>query len=163
MECLAKELAIFAPGLKVLLVEPGYFRTRAFSNINHVEPRVDIYSQFNAGSYCDYFLPVSVIQFPRPNSVAGMLVHQHGFVLTKVTGVQAAEQGIVGNEPGDSAKAVTRMIELTKGTGMAAGKAVPLRVPLGSDGWVRIKDKCEETLKICEEWEDVAKSTDVQQ
>ncbi|KAG6365480.1 hypothetical protein INS49_007091 [Diaporthe citri] len=126
VECLAKELAIFAPGLKVLLVEPGYFRTRAFSNISHVEPRVDIYSQFNAG-------------------------------------VQAVEQSIVGNEPGDSAKAVTRMIELTNGTGMAAGKTVPLRVPLGSDGWTRIKDKCEETLKICEEWEDVAKSTDVQQ
>jgi hypothetical protein len=55
------------------------------------------------------------------------------------------------------------MIELAKGTGVAAGKAVPLRVPLGTDGWTRIKDKCEETLKICQEWEEVAKSTDVQQ
>lgn len=81
----------------------------------------------------------------------------------KSTGVQAFEQGVIGNEPGDSTKAVTRMIELTKGTGMAAGKTIPLRVPLGTDGWTRIKDKCEETLKICEEWEDVAKSTDVQQ
>lgn len=41
--------------------------------------------------------------------------------------------------------------------------AVYVRVPLGTDGWTRIKNKCEETLKICEEWEDVAKSTDVQQ
>lgn len=81
----------------------------------------------------------------------------------KSTGVQAFEQSVVGNEPGDSAKAVTRMIELTTGTGMAAGKTVPLRVPLGTDGWTRIRDKCEATLKICEEWEDVAKSTDVQQ
>lgn len=55
------------------------------------------------------------------------------------------------------------MIELTKGTGMAADKTIPLRVPLGTDGWTRVKDKCEEMLKICEEWEDVAKSTDVQQ
>lgn len=65
MECLAKELAIFAPGLKVLLVEPGYFRTRAFSNINHVEPRVDIYSQFNAGAYCEsFYFPFLVYNFP---------------------------------------------------------------------------------------------------
>lgn len=56
VECLAKELAIFAPGLKVLLVEPGYFRTRAFSNINHVAPRVDVYSEFNAGAYEEFCL-----------------------------------------------------------------------------------------------------------
>lgn len=44
-------LAIFVPGLKVLLVEHGYFRTRAFSNINHVAPRVDLCSQFNEGVF----------------------------------------------------------------------------------------------------------------
>jgi hypothetical protein len=53
------------------------------------------------------------------------------------------------------------MIELVKGTGMAAGKQIPLRVPLGTDGWERIKAKCEETITICEEWEEVAKSTDL--
>ena len=51
MECLAKELAIFSPGIKVLLLEPGYFRTSAFSNINHVAERVELYAQFNAGTY----------------------------------------------------------------------------------------------------------------
>ena len=84
-------------------------------------------------------------------------------MLTKITGVKAVEQSVIGNEPGDSTKAVARMIELVHGTGMATGKTVPLRVPLGPDGWTRFKDKCGETLKICEEWEDVAKSTDVQQ
>ncbi|KAM0521752.1 hypothetical protein ACHAPE_002313 [Trichoderma viride] len=123
VECLAKELAMFAPGVKVLIVEPGYFRTKVFSNIKHVEPRLPVYAQFNAG-------------------------------------VRQYEASIVGNEPGDADKAVTRMIELVKGTGMAAGKQIPLRVPLGSDGWERIKAKCEETLAICGEWEDVAKSTD---
>jgi NAD(P)-dependent dehydrogenase (short-subunit alcohol dehydrogenase family) len=123
VECLAKELALFAPGVKVLIVEPGYFRTKVFSNIKHVEPRLPVYAQFNAG-------------------------------------VRQYEASIIGNEPGDADKAVTRMIELVKGTGMAAGKQIPLRVPLGSDGWERIKAKCEETLAICGEWEDVAKSTD---
>lgn len=126
VECLAKELAIFAPGIKVLLIEPGYFRTQAFSNINHVAARVDDYAQFNAG-------------------------------------VRAYEQGLVGNEPGDAKKAVERMVELVKGTGMAAGKTIPLRVPLGTDGWTRIKAKCEETIKICHDWEEVAKSTDIEQ
>lgn len=125
-ECLAKELAIFAPGVKVLIVEPGYCRTSAFSNIKHVSPRVDVYDQFNAG-------------------------------------VKAVEQSVVGNEPGDCAKAVQRMIEVTKGNGMAAGRTVPLRIPLGSDGWARVRAKCEETLKICDEWEGVAKSIDIQQ
>ncbi|CAG8952805.1 hypothetical protein HYFRA_00009050 [Hymenoscyphus fraxineus] len=125
VECLSKELAIFAPKLKVLLLEPGYFRTQAFSNIRHVPDRVDIYAQFNAG-------------------------------------VKQFEQSVVGNEPGDSKKAIEIMIDLVKGTGVAAGKeTIPLRVPLGSDGLERIKAKCQETLKICEDWEEVAKSTDI--
>ncbi|KAL7800065.1 hypothetical protein V8C37DRAFT_3549 [Trichoderma ceciliae] len=123
VECLAKELAIFSPGIKVLIVEPGYFRTKVFSNINHVEPRIPDYALFNAG-------------------------------------VRQFEASLVGNEPGDADKAVTRMIELVNGTGMAAGKQIPLRVPLGTDGWDRVKAKCEETIKICEDWEEVAKSTD---
>lgn len=124
VECLAKELAIFAPGLQVLIVEPGYFRTKAFENILHIEPHVPYYAQFN-------------------------------------TAVRQVEAATVGNEPGNSEKGVARMIDLVKGTGAAAGRTVPLRVPLGSDSWGRIKAKCEETIKICNEWEELAKSTDV--
>ncbi|KAK6224111.1 hypothetical protein LQW54_000258 [Pestalotiopsis sp. IQ-011] len=42
------ELALHAPGVKVLIVEPGCFRTRAFANINHVPARSEAYAQFNA-------------------------------------------------------------------------------------------------------------------
>ncbi|KAI1763489.1 NAD(P)-binding protein [Hypoxylon sp. FL1150] len=126
VECLSKELAFMAPNVKALLVEPGYFGTRAFHNVTFTEKVKDTpdYAQFHAGA-------------------------------------QAHVAGTLGNEPGDPNKAVDRMIELVKGTGMAAGKRVPLRIPLGSDGWGLIKAKCEETLKICGEWEGVAKSTDV--
>ncbi|KAI1215081.1 uncharacterized protein F4807DRAFT_455531 [Annulohypoxylon truncatum] len=124
VECLSQELAMFAPGLKVLIVEPGYFRTQAFAKINHVPPRVPDYAQFN-------------------------------------TAVRAVEAGIVGNEPGDAEKAVSIMVDLVKGTGVAQGKDIPLRVPLGSDGWGRIRAKCENMIKICDEWEEVAKSTDI--
>lgn len=126
MECLSKELAIFAPGIKVLIAEPGYFRTQAFSNIKHVPDRVETYAEFNAG-------------------------------------VKQVEASVVGNEPGDPAKAVEIMIDLVKGTGVAAGKTVPFRIPVGTDGLDRIRAKCEETLTICDEWEGVAKSTDIKQ
>ena len=76
-------------------------------------------------------------------------------------GVKQFEQGVVGNEPGDSVKAVELMIELVKETGIAGGKTVPLRVPIGTDGLERVRAKCQETLKICDEWEQVAKSTDI--
>ncbi|KAI1096710.1 hypothetical protein F5B19DRAFT_481144 [Rostrohypoxylon terebratum] len=124
VECLSKELAMFSPGLKVLIIEPGYFRTRAFAKINHVPPRMPDYAPFNAAA-------------------------------------RDIEAGIVGNEPGDAEKAVSIMIDLVKGTGVAEGKETPLRVPLGSDGWGRIRDKCENMIKICGEWEEVAKSADI--
>lgn len=49
------------------------------------------------------------------------------------------------------------MIELVYGTGMAAGKTIPLRVPLGTDGWSRIKGNYEENGKVYVEWEEVNK------
>lgn len=113
-----------APGIKVLLVEPGYYDTRAWHNINIVPPRQPDYATLNSQT-------------------------------------RAQVAGIIGNEPGDSVLAVDRIIELVNGTGMAAGRTIPLRVPLGSDGLDKVKTKCEETLKICQEWEDVARSTDM--
>ncbi|KAK2668794.1 Short-chain dehydrogenase/reductase SDR [Fusarium oxysporum f. sp. vasinfectum] len=109
VECLSKELAIFARGLKVLI---------------HVEARVPEYAQFNEA-------------------------------------VRQAEATLTESSPGDPEKAVARMIELVRGTGFAEGKKVPLRVALGSDSWSRVKTKCEETLEICQEWEDMAKSVDI--
>ncbi|KAI8218383.1 hypothetical protein K4K53_008796 [Colletotrichum sp. SAR 10_77] len=123
VETLAQELAILAPGLKVLMVEPGYFRTRVFVKLAHIPLRIPEFAGFNAA---------------------------------------CVEQGakIYGTEPGDPEKAVERMVELVRGEGMAAGREMPLRVPLGTDGWGRIKKKCEDMIKVCEDWEDVAKSTD---
>lgn len=51
------------------------------------------------------------------------------------------------------------MGEIVKGTSMVVGKAVPFRVPLWTDGLVPIKAKCEETLDVCGEWEEVTYST----
>ncbi|KAK8016683.1 hypothetical protein PG993_014872 [Apiospora rasikravindrae] len=123
VECLSLELAMFAPGIKLLLIEPGYFRTRVWGNINYVPTRNPEFAEYNDA-------------------------------------VRAALESQLGKEPGDPDKAVSIMIDLVNGTGVAAGKEIPLRVPLGSDGWSRIKSKCETVLETCESWEEVAKSTD---
>ncbi len=75
-------------------------------------------------------------------------------------GVRAFEAGLVGNEPGDPVKGVRLMIELIKGTGVAEGREVPLRMPIGSDSFAPIKQKCEDTLKLIEEWGHIGKLSD---
>ena len=75
--------------------------------------------------------------------------------------VLAYEAATYGNEPGDPKKAVDRMLDVVRGEGMATGKTMPLRLPLGSDGLAAVKDKCLATLKLCEEWEELITSTDI--
>ena len=65
-----------------------------------------------------------------------------------------------GNEPGDTRKAVERVADIVHGEGLAAGKAFPPRLPLGSDGLECVRQRCQETLKICDEFEELIKSTD---
>ena len=90
---------------------------------------------------------------------------------------------LVDNPLGDSVKLANLIVDLVKGEGMAQGKEIPLRYPVGPDGlfeeWANmtldeiplvlpvgsdaletIKAKCEMTLKVIREWEDVIRSTD---
>ncbi|KAH8700296.1 putative hydroxybutyrate dehydrogenase [Talaromyces proteolyticus] len=71
------------------------------------------------------------------------------------------QRKIYQNEPGDPVKGVARMIEVLTGTGLATGKTFPLRLPLGSDSLHVVRKKCQDTLKLCDEWEDVIMSTDL--
>ena len=66
-----------------------------------------------------------------------------------------------GNQPGEPKKAVERIIDVIRAEGMAAGKEMPKRLPLGTDALAGIRNKCTETLKLCEEWENVITSTDI--
>ncbi|KAL8761723.1 MAG: hypothetical protein Q9184_002198, partial [Pyrenodesmia sp. 2 TL-2023] len=60
-----------------------------------------------------------------------------------------------GNQLGDPKAGVERMIDVIKGEGMAEGKLMPARLPLGTDALAIVRAKCMDTLKICEEWEEV--------
>jgi hypothetical protein len=113
-------------GIRTIIFEPGYFRTKALSqqNIRHEQGHIPAYADFNK----------AVLQY---------------------------ESAIHGSEPGDPTKAVARMIEVLTGTGMATGKELPPRLPLGTDGLKVMRDKCKTTLNLLDEWEDLIVSTDV--
>ena len=66
------------------------------------------------------------------------------------------------NQPGDPRKLVERIIDVVKSEGMAEGKAIPKRLPIGRDAMGAIKKKCEDTLKLCESWEALITSTDLE-
>ena len=124
VELLAQELAIVSPGIKAFMVQPGFFRTKVFSNLHAVKPRLPEYAQLNE----------------------------------MIAKLQAS---FATDSPGDAEKGVAAMIDLVKGTGLAAGKTIPVRVPIGTDCLAAIRKECEETLAICAEWEEFAKSTDM--
>ncbi|KAF2871948.1 putative hydroxybutyrate dehydrogenase [Massariosphaeria phaeospora] len=70
--------------------------------------------------------------------------------------------GINGNQPGDPKKAVEIMIDVVKGEGVAAGKEMPDRLPLGPDCLATMRKRCVGNLTTCNEWEDVIRSTNVE-
>lgn len=67
-----------------------------------------------------------------------------------------------GNQPGDPRKLVERIIDVIKSEGMAAGKPMPQRLPVGRDAMAAIVKKCENTLQLCKEWESLITSTDIE-
>ena len=66
-----------------------------------------------------------------------------------------------GTQPGDPRKLADRMIDVVKMEGMAVGRAMPLRLPIGSDSAAIIRKKCEATLKLLDDWQDLISSTDL--
>jgi short-subunit dehydrogenase len=57
-----------------------------------------------------------------------------------------------GKQPGDVSKAVSTILDLVRREGVAGGREVPFRLPLGTDCYQTIKEECEETLKELQQW-----------
>ncbi|KAK3659448.1 hypothetical protein LTR56_001338 [Elasticomyces elasticus] len=68
---------------------------------------------------------------------------------------------IHGNQPGDTKKAVELTVDMVRGEGKAEGKQIPARIWLGSDAYKEVKAKCEEDLRVLEEWKSEIEGTDV--
>ena len=76
-------------------------------------------------------------------------------------GMQDFVYGSHEKQRGDAKKFVQLMIELVNGEGAAKEKEMPLRLPVGMDSLEAVRARCEKTLELCKEWEDVICSTDV--
>jgi len=63
-------------------------------------------------------------------------------------------------QPGDPVKLVEIILDVVRQEGIAEGRDIPFRLPLGTDCYNDIKAKCEETLKLLKEWESTIRSTD---
>lgn len=63
-------------------------------------------------------------------------------------------------QQGDADKGASIVVDIVTGTGVAQGKDFPLRILLGSDCVNVVREKCEGTLKLIQEWEQVSLSTD---
>ncbi|KAK7414935.1 hypothetical protein QQX98_006260 [Neonectria punicea] len=66
-----------------------------------------------------------------------------------------------GTQEGDPKKGVSIILDLVRGDGVGKSKKMPIRLALGPDAYDIIRGKCQETLKILEDWKDVTCSTDI--
>ncbi|KAK0380192.1 hypothetical protein CLIM01_02417 [Colletotrichum limetticola] len=134
VETLSKELSVLAPNIKVIVIEPGFFRTKAFNKISNVPARIPEFAEFNAAIRAGAeALPGTELGDPE-KAVARIAELVRGDGMAKD-----------GGGDGDG----------------GGGREVPLRVALGSDGWERIRAKCVGVLEGLRAWEDVARSTDL--
>ncbi|CAM1504677.1 Fc.00g022680.m01.CDS01 [Cosmosporella sp. VM-42] len=61
---------------------------------------------------------------------------------------------------GDVKKGAKVVVDVLTKTGVAEGREIPIRLALGTDCLEVIRGKCEGTVKLLKEWEDISASTD---
>lgn len=64
------------------------------------------------------------------------------------------------NQPGEVSKGVSVIADLVRREGVAKGREVPFRLPLGTDCYEETKQKIDGMAKVMEEWKTVITSTD---
>jgi NAD(P)-dependent dehydrogenase (short-subunit alcohol dehydrogenase family) len=128
-EGLAEELRPF--GVSVHCFEPGYTRTGFLTN--------------GAGGGGDH----------RVKTARQLGVYQD----TDAARVRGAMEAYNGNQPGDVVKSARVIVDVLTKEGVAKGREVPVRLPLGSDCLEVVRTACKNTRKMAEEWEEVIAST----
>ncbi|KAM9883088.1 estradiol 17-beta-dehydrogenase (short-chain dehydrogenase) [Verticillium dahliae] len=64
------------------------------------------------------------------------------------------------NQAGDPVKAAEVIVDVLTRSGVAEGRAIPLRLVLGTDCLATVRQKCKDTVALLDEWQDVSASTD---
>lgn len=118
-------------GIDVCCVEPGYTRTEFLQKVDGKERRV----------------------------VAGREMEIYGGQ-HPVKGLKDAMEAVNGQQPGDVERAARVIVDVLTKTGVAEGRDIPVRLPLGSDTVRTIRERVEEDLERVRGWEDVAKLAD---
>ena len=77
---------------------------------------------------------------------------------TAVAATRDALNTYNGNQPGDVDRCAVAIVDVLTKQGTAKGKEVPLRLLTGTDTLAVVREKCESTLKLVAEWEDVTSS-----
>ncbi|KAL2198930.1 hypothetical protein P885DRAFT_58339 [Corynascus similis CBS 632.67] len=78
---------------------------------------------------------------------------------TEAVNMRGAMNAYNGKQPGDVIKCARVIVDVLTKEGVAEGRQVPVRLVLGTDCLETVRTKCEDTLKLVKEWEDVAVST----
>lgn len=74
--------------------------------------------------------------------------------------MRAALDQVDNNQPGDVEKGAKVLIDVLTKSGVAEGKEVPMRLALGSDSSPCIRSKCEDTVKLLDDWDPITTKTD---
>lgn len=145
VESLSREVSDF--GIRTLIIEPGRFRTGFLSSSSsHSEEQGQ--GQGHGHGH-------------KHGSGSGMVMAP-----SKTEAYQARyaefSRGIAqedGNQPGDVGKGVSVILDIVRGEGVAEGNKglLPLRIPLGTDCFETVEEKCVDTLKVLKDWESVIK------
>lgn len=92
----------------------------------------------------------------RMKAVTSKILDYEEFSVNQVADLAKADR----KQDGDPSKLVEIVVDLVRQEGVAEGRVIPFRLPLGRDVYEDIRSKCEETLEILAEWETVITSTD---
>ncbi|KAB5518711.1 hypothetical protein GE09DRAFT_1156191 [Coniochaeta sp. 2T2.1] len=117
-------------GVAVCCVEPGYTRTEFLQKVGGKERRV---------------------------------VARRELDLYKTGPVQQtkdAMEAVSGKQPGDVEKMARVIVDVLTKEGVAKGREIPVRLPLGSDTIETVRKTAVDYMTLVEEWEDVARLTD---
>ncbi|KZT32237.1 NAD(P)-binding protein [Sistotremastrum suecicum HHB10207 ss-3] len=139
-ETLTTEVKSF--NIRVLLVEPGAFRTSAIRTSNtHPRP---------ADSTSNHALADSMLAPGSFSIDAYQPLHERVIQFMHST---------VGKEEGDPVKGAGVIVDVVRGEGVAEGKEWPEWLFLGEDCISDVRAKIGRILKTIEQWEDVAVNT----
>lgn len=79
---------------------------------------------------------------------------------TAVGQVRSRLDQVNNNQPGDVVKGARVIVDILTKSGAAEGKDVPMRVVLGSDCSIGVRQKIEETVTLLDEWDHITTKTD---